>query len=1326
MSEFTRALRTVFLFLVNLTINLVCAAFGLASLLWLPRLPWSLPEVALPGAPRDKWRERCIVNFLIIFVDVPGIVLFVAALAVPWRTIPSLRELGKDMDKKKVGINGDVRITAYMSFFASLGDILTIPAAICAALNILGWSKTRQMVAKVKEDDFYTSEYREIAWCQGADFFLSLVVLPCLLLGLLSWRTVRFQRLVLGNHADGSGPLPTRGAAALQQKARVVGEFLQTLIDLPLIVLGAVVLFTVWRAAPLVRELGEAEDPDDARLAAWRQFLLLLRDIPFIGLSLVLVVTFYRLPAFIFGLKARLSVPKDSYSYTPRHRVTRLRLKFLEGGGFHLILHAHADSEEAEDDPSSGKGACLFVGADALWSAIGQHFGDAAATIGRGMMPLPLVGDSFAAERDGSELCFRFDTGNMLKVKRKSVLKALVKLQASSPRIILQGDHDGGVLFHTCVDLPALHAAIDTDSDLTIESAHQRLQESATDDELDFGGAFSYVVGEQFLLLMRDLFTAIGFVLVCVALPWRALRMIGGVVQHPDRAKAVKVSHILDRVRRVLASNLPRRRRWAAIDSLTTSFKGPGLFVDSAQTGASSADRKRLEQYDKLLDKLTEGALEPVSSIATELVDHAKEFWNKLGAARWALAQQDHAASRTNLADVSRLEGELDSREALLQAAVVDVPPLAADWSLKHRGIGDIAMIVGKEILEGLIDIGAVLALVFVLCTLYRIPSYYVLIVRQRRSFRHAGTRTLLEILIDAVFLVKMLVVIVAVHHLPSAVGAIMSSIYVDRSVAAVRDVIDHYFDDAAEDIGRLLSLCTAWRTYKYVLAIAVWGLLSPLVYVGESLETLGAGKLVRRVGATLLWGMWFSFPFAVVYGVAQSGIDAALACFLVSLYAAVALAIASYDTSSSSSQPATGRGTAAAGVIALSLEAYQLVAYALMADAGDNEAPDSTLLARIGLPAHFAIGGFDDGDIWLATFWTVFALFALWFVLASLPTVVEDLLEWQPRGFFARDPAWRAATRLLNSGLFLPIITSMLRVLSCRGSPLHLRDYPAVECFQGTHETVALLALLALSFYVPTGAFSLANSDRQVRTAFTPRFELMVLLAKLVLSTIRIFATDRTAAVSLYLVVFLCLEGFAIAAYQSATAANHGQMVLRLCAFASAAWACVVVLAQGDIGMAAAGWAVIAVVGIIAEARWRGAQARLLGVPVAEAQALVTRLREAEAAFRKMLIRQWDTRVWARRLRVVGRRRRLDAMRECVEDLEAGIQIAAQSESWRDTDRAAWCMRVTKATEATALKDQVDELVAEQERCMGQQASAAADQEVRVRDVEVALGDES
>jgi hypothetical protein len=201
-------------------------------------------------------------------------------------------------------------------------------------------------------------------------------------------------------------------------------EAINSLLDLPFVLVALVVICTGWRAASLFRSLAALEvefksyswyhhrNSDDLdcwccdcccccdqidinwkrRATVIMELLLLLRDLLFLLPLCVIIASLYRLPGLILDLISRCS-PINRTS--PRLVATKGKVLVPETHGpisIHLTCKTIRNSEFPNPSPGSYTGpAKLFVDGVNFWSEIGRVFGDSVMQIGKGMLPLKLA-----------------------------------------------------------------------------------------------------------------------------------------------------------------------------------------------------------------------------------------------------------------------------------------------------------------------------------------------------------------------------------------------------------------------------------------------------------------------------------------------------------------------------------------------------------------------------------------------------------------------------------------------------------------------------------------------------------------------------------------------------------------------------------------------------------------------------------------------------------------------------------------------------------------------------------------------------------------------
>jgi len=113
------------------------------------------------------------------------------------------------------------------------------------------------------------------------------------------------------------------------------------------------------------------------------------------------------------------------------------------------------------------------------------------------------------------------------------------------------------------------------------------------------------------------------------------------------------------------------------------------------------------------------------------------------------------------------------------------------------------------------------------------------------------------------------------------------------------------------------------------------------------------------------------------------------------------------------------------------------------------------------------------------ALVWFVYASFGLlcvWYLLFSLPIVIDELLHWTSKhGKVADSKLWQALMHPLSTTLHLTVVMQLIKPLGCKyepGEPSTLFADPSVLCYDPydrTQPLMALCSLLGLAFYLVT-----------------------------------------------------------------------------------------------------------------------------------------------------------------------------------------------------------------------------------------------------------------
>lgn len=173
-------------------------------------------------------------------------------------------------------------------------------------------------------------------------------------------------------------------------------EVLQSLFDIPFIIMGTIVMFTIWRAnvmwALLRRnEMERYSWNRHRRFIAFKQFFLLFVDILCLIPFALVVATLYRLPTLLLNLYSQCFPFQRK---EPMFEVLSVSTECQELGGIRLNMKCRKRAVEGVSGTTELIGyksdAKLFVAGAEFWNVIKSTFGDSIVSVAQSMLPLKL------------------------------------------------------------------------------------------------------------------------------------------------------------------------------------------------------------------------------------------------------------------------------------------------------------------------------------------------------------------------------------------------------------------------------------------------------------------------------------------------------------------------------------------------------------------------------------------------------------------------------------------------------------------------------------------------------------------------------------------------------------------------------------------------------------------------------------------------------------------------------------------------------------------------------------------------------------------------
>jgi len=355
---------------------------------------------------------------------------------------------------------------------------------------------------------------------------------------------------------------------------------------------------------------------------------------------------------------------------------------------------------------------------------------------------------------------------------------------------------------------------------------------------------------------------------------------------------------------------------------------------------------------------------------------------------------------------------------------------------------------------QAMYDFAAVVCFFLCMLTVYRsVPTVFAVLHEPNGSKRKKCLLLAGEIPIDILYFVAFLMVILCLKNALQIVMDMLILLPRQPSFENARLIVWYYFRQICADIGEVVLFIATWRTYKLLMATAVWGAFSPAVLILETGVMDEANKCLVVVVALFTCTFIYGCPFLAVYAVKSvKGIYAFYGMLLfVLIVSAVLCAVFRAKKS-----PGDSGAIVLVPVQVLSLSwSYVVTSYLwLLMESLHLIAlfyPDSWFLRILFLR-------FDIGQPFPLGFYVAVAFTVMHYILASLPVVLEDMLEWHQKGEVSNWRAWLFASEFVTANVFVFIIYNL-----CLPSAQSLQNS---EIF---NQPYLMGSFLLLIFYVPT-----------------------------------------------------------------------------------------------------------------------------------------------------------------------------------------------------------------------------------------------------------------
>ncbi|KAJ7389812.1 hypothetical protein OS493_028781 [Desmophyllum pertusum] len=341
------------------------------------------------------------------------------------------------------------------------------------------------------------------------------------------------------------------------------------------------------------------------------------------------------------------------------------------------------------------------------------------------------------------------------------------------------------------------------------------------------------------------------------------------------------------------------------------------------------------------------------------------------------------------------------------------------------------------------------------LALIYRGPSLLKNLCRRYYDRRNIVFNSCKEYLYDFITICRMLLVVAFLYRAPFMITDITRDIIFKQSWRAVRETVKKYPPMILVDLVELISCVLSWETILYVIFMSFPFLLP--FYVSQRLDP---STLTIVIGA-------FSFVLlmALVIMTESGGAGERL------LVEPTPYDYIRFNWSN-------------IHVIVFEIvEFLQLLALVFIIS--DIPMPGATTL---NTASQYLLLNFASFNVKL---WLTFIIFVIWFFCCGAPVILESVLEYLPKGSCAKHVGWTLFLSLFANTLFVTIVESFLTFVACKTNdcpafnhnatananvssynaclPAVLYEEPSMECWEGSHKSIALLGLLGLVWYSTT-----------------------------------------------------------------------------------------------------------------------------------------------------------------------------------------------------------------------------------------------------------------
>eukprot|EP00003_Mantamonas_plastica_P002480 TRINITY_DN1187_c0_g2_i4.p1 TRINITY_DN1187_c0_g2~~TRINITY_DN1187_c0_g2_i4.p1 ORF type:complete len:1891 (-),score=674.26 TRINITY_DN1187_c0_g2_i4:142-5814(-) len=944
----------------------------------------------------------------------------------------------------------------------------------------------------------------------------------------------------------------------------------------------------IWRAKKTIVELHQwfQLDPKEDRMfleaygIAGINFVMTIAELPVIALFLVLAATIYRL---MDTLSPVLNATKSMQGGPSLASVETVRLQMINST---LNVKISAKKKNGNQMPVSDRVEFALVGDDAFWRAFEITQGSTAARLARLVMPykLPLTWVDMTPYNDcspGGQ--FELELNVPLGMSQSTLSDTIFRMdqQCSTDVNFHMGlPKQNGVLCCFKANLKTLRESLNYERDIVDANvqADSFVQEP---EPFVFYQVFVINVLVQFGQLIIDLIM-LTLALLTTCFIWRAPMLWGLLLEDasmfPKRlmARAYEDLRIQFRVKMPQTiKDMEKAKNWCKINTYKDLSNKHTVYGNQSMVQLYS-----INSYSELSGLLRDTMDTAINRGASPTKDPSHrmksilEMKTLFDAFDVQLDTHYHVGHNIDHDTFVTYKEMLGNVEQMIDADIHHVvdeyydlgkrDPISCGCGFKDRDQGTNRTIITLSLVSALLDLLALVFTLFLIFTLYR-AKLFISRLKLGRGLSEKKKIVFGEIKQVGWDILALLTSVFLFVTLFKALD--MITIWTDAwetgSMEEARfeifELFGDFFADLAEALVELFCNCTniGLCCASTCTALCVPGGLYFAVFTGDPRREDSYNSNWMRECCSVIFacGFWFFFtffPFIYLYGpvaesmegLAKNGNIAEVASsintgmftyiglvFLLVLILLPSLGIIDGMTEfAGGADPANPPALNWANMnarIHLVLDTLQLCAFTFSV----SDAIPFPLPVRETAKGGSSVALFDFGvTSTIAVFFLVFGVMVLWVYLTTFPITAQgiDIGDLDEKTF-TDNSAWKLTIKMLTGTFFITILTNLLKVLRCVpvGNQLVMESDNGIPCWEGIHFSMALLAMLAISYFVPTATivsafFNEEKESDKLDYQFLHLYNIMLNIMKMFLSAALFFLADNIWA---YLVVLLILN---------------------------------------------------------------------------------------------------------------------------------------------------------------------------------------------------------